>query len=136
MLKSMGWFLQIPLRLYYMKGPLGGSLEDVAELAELDKAIKVIVGGVNRDLFVDLRSLLKSKKNVYLDVANLCRATFIPQLVNAGFAKRLVCGSGFGISYLTPYRDVVLCADISRAEKRQILYENARALVRGEAARS
>ena len=76
-----------------MSGPLGGSLKDAAEFAALSDAVEIIVCGVNRELFVDLRSLLESTKNVYLDIGNLCRATFIPQLVNAGFTKRLVCGS-------------------------------------------
>jgi hypothetical protein len=106
-------------------GPLVGSLKDATELAALNDAVKLLICGVNREQFVDLRDLLESAKNVHLDVGNLCRATYIPQLVNAGFAKRLVCGSGFGISYLTPYRDVVLCADISAAAQRRILYENA-----------
>jgi predicted TIM-barrel fold metal-dependent hydrolase len=128
-LESLGWFLQIPLRLYYMAGPLGGNLKDAAEFASLNETVKLILCGVNREQFVDLRRLLESTKNVHLDVGNLCRATYIPQLVNAGFAKRLVCGSGFGISYLTPYRDVVLCADISAAAKQRILYENGLELV-------
>ena len=60
---------------------------------------------------------------------NLCRATFVPQLVDAGLTKRLVCGSGFGISYLNPYRDVVLVADISESAKQRILRENALELI-------
>jgi predicted TIM-barrel fold metal-dependent hydrolase len=63
--------------------------------------------------------------DAHAHVGNLSTGTGIPDLVDAGFGRRLVYGSGAGVSCITPFRDVVLYSGISQEASRLILYDNA-----------
>lgn len=57
-------------------------------------------------------------------VDNLSTGTGIADLVAAGFEERLVWGSGYGISMVMPFRDVVRYSTIADEVQRAILRDN------------
>ena len=124
-LNSKGWFLQVPIIPYYRTSLETGSVSDAVFFASLMSDLPVLVVGVSRKLFIELLTALSSTPNLYLDVGNLSTGTGIPDLVDAGFGRRLVCGSGAGVSCITPFRDVVLYSGISQEASQLILYDNA-----------
>ncbi len=124
-LAERGWFLQMPLAPVYGGPCSGATVAQACAWAEKRNDLCVMIGGTHRDNLAELRAAMRSCANLWLDLGNQTTGTGVELLVADGFADRLVCGSGFGVSGITSFRDVVLCADIPEDVKTNILRTNA-----------
>jgi hypothetical protein len=124
-LAERGWFLELPLAPIYGASWKCATVGHAVEWARRREGLRVLITGAHRSNLRELREAMSSCSGVWLDLGNLTTGTGVELLVADGFGGRLVCGSGFGVSYITPFRDVVRCADVPEKAKTAILRENA-----------
>jgi hypothetical protein len=122
-------FLQISLTPYYGSPWKSAAISDTAFFASAIYPVPVVLTGISRGNYTDVTVLLKEHKNLFLDTGNLTTSTGIKNLVDHGWEHKLLCGSGFGISYLRQYPDVVMTSGISARAKEMVLSKNARELI-------
>ena len=130
-LRDRGWFVQVPISPFYGSPWPGGRVADAVGLAADGPDVPVLLTGCQRGLHRELCRALAEHENLYLDVGNLSTGAAVEDLVDEGLTDRLVCGSGFGVSCITPFRDMVLCADVPEEAKTAILRYNAERMLGG-----
>jgi hypothetical protein len=123
-LRAKGWFLQVPVRPFCGSRWQTGTVAGVISLAQAEADLVVMIVCPSRGDFAELCIALESCPNLWVDVGNLTTGTAVRDLVSRGYTDRLVCGSGFGVCYSTPSRDVVQYAPIPEAAREAILYRN------------
>jgi len=128
-LARRGGFLQVAVLPYHAAKIRTGSLDATTRAAARRPDVNVLLSCVTRSEFVRALRALREHSNLHLDVGGLTTATAIPELVEAGLADRLVCGSGFGVSYLPPFFDTVRYSGIPEEAQQAILHDNAVRLV-------
>ncbi len=126
---GLGWHLQVPLRSFCGAQWPTGTVADAAALAGMNQAVTVVMICPSRQDFTVFSSAMKTHDNLWADVGNLSTGTGVRDLVEMGFAERLVCGSGFGVSYMTPMRDAVLQSPIADEARQAIVEANAERLL-------
>lgn len=124
-----GWFLQVPISPFCGCRWPTSTVAEAVSFAAMREDVLVPILCPGRKQFGELLAGLASRPNVYVDVGNLSTGTGVSQLVAAGFAERLICGSGYGVSCITAARDIVLYAHIPETAKTAILCENAARLM-------
>lgn len=125
-LAQRGWFLQVALRAFIVSAyQPSASISDAVAAAKLRDDVTVLVTGLARGNIGEARAALGNCKNIWLDVGNLTTGTNVPFLVEEGFKDRLVCGSGYGVSCITPFRDTVRYSGIPEEAQQAILHDNA-----------
>jgi hypothetical protein len=124
-LVARGWFLQLPLAPVYGAPWRCATVARAAAWAGRCEGLRVLITGTHRNDLAELRAAMKSHADIWLDVGNQTTGTGVELLVGDGFGDRLVCGSGFGVSYIASFRDVVRCADVPEETRTAVLRGNA-----------
>jgi len=130
-LLELKWFLEVPIYPFAVRFGQTGTVADAMSFAESHVDLPVLILAPHRYMFGEICSALASHSNIYLDVGNLSGGGAVTSLIAEGFSDRLVCGSGYGVCYSTPFRDMVLYSNISESAKRRIVYDNANRLLAG-----
>ena len=115
----------MPLAPFYGSNIKCSDADLVIEAAKYQKDIKVTVLNASRGHMPWLLKAMARYENIYADIGNMSTGRGIENFTEAGFSKRLFCGSGFGISYITVNMYNVLTSDITDYDKKAILFENA-----------
>ena len=131
-LRKRNWFLQVPIAPFCGAVWQTGSVAEAVRCANLQEDLPVLILCANRHLFGELRKALASCPNICLDVGNLSTGAAVATLVGEGYGDRLVCGSGYGVSCSTPFRDMVIFSSVPESAKALILYGNAARLIAAE----
>ncbi len=128
-LSELGWFLQVPLHPFCKAAWQTGTIGKAVTLAKMQLDVRVMILCPGRNDFAELCRALEACPNIYVDVGNLTTGTAVNNLVAKGFVERLVYGSGFGVCYITPSRDIVRYSPIPEPGKEAILYRNLATLM-------
>ena len=131
-LADRGWFLEVAIRPFCGSQWQTGSVAEAAALAGMAEELTVVVICPARQQFAELVPAMESQPNLWADVGNLSTGTAVRDLVGRCFTDRLVCGSGFGISYSTTGRDIVRYSPIPEAAVEAILRGNGERLISKE----
>ena len=130
-LQKRGWFLEVPVYPFPSQKGQTGSVDDAVTFAESREDLSVVIVCAGRYTFGQLCDALAAHENLFLDIEHLSTGSALLNLVEKGFADRLVCGSGYGVCCSTPFRDMVLYSDVPEPVQRKILYDNAAGLLAG-----
>jgi hypothetical protein len=130
-LTEYGFALQMSLVPFYGSSWVSASMSDAFRFAEAVAPAPFLLSGIGRGNFADVEALLASQPSAVVDVGNLTTGTGTEDLVAAGYGDRLVCGSGYGISYPRQFFDVIGASRLPDEAIRKIVYGNARLLADG-----
>lgn len=113
-----------PLLAYTSSSIKTTSYNQIEAAAKAFPNNNVIVINTSRGDIHWLKTILKKHTNIYAEIGNISTGTGIEQLVTGSNHKQLLCGSAYGISYITVNRSNILSSNISLQQKKDILYNN------------
>lgn len=127
-----GWPLVVALNTARGVPWTGGQPAQALELAQRFPELKVLMLGANRSQWYEVVAALHRAPNLYLELSNLETGLALEQLVEAGFGRRVLNGSNYGISYANVCMERIRCASVDDRVKQAVLCGNAPSLL-GEA---